>query len=489
MRKLVIVLTVLLLNAFVGFGQVKFFKIYTNDGYDYGEGVVQLSDSSYLVTGSSSSFSDSPSQAFLLKLDKNGDYVWSRNYGGTESDWGKRVLNWNDSIFYITGYSNSLGTGSYNAYLVKTDKDGNELVQKHYNHPGWDKVNDALFTADSMIYMVGETTGTTNGDQNFYIIKTDKNGDTLWTRNFGSAGEDGLQSIHQFDANTFYAVGHKYNVDSTYSKGVLVKFDKDGNVLLEKEFGPNGSYELYDFYFRFGTIYAVGKRQLPQSDEIDEYRVQMSYAGAVLWEASDQSSGTTIYDHVMPYGTGGKVFLSSFHNNELSASSSFDADITRFYDNLIWDAAFCSVGFPGEDRNEELALTNDEGVVVVGYMTMPGMGGSSVFVYKVGPNADFPTINLNDISSNEIYDLVNINEENSDFSDFTVFPNPTSGLVQFKSNQERTIQLVDLNGRMLGEYRIENGSTIEASSFTKGMYYLRVIQENKIVKSIKLCIH
>lgn len=64
MKKLIVLLSVLLLNAFLGFSQVKFFKIYTNDGYDYGEGVVQLSDSSYLVTGSSSSFSDSPAQAF-----------------------------------------------------------------------------------------------------------------------------------------------------------------------------------------------------------------------------------------------------------------------------------------------------------------------------------------------------------------------------------------------------------------------------------------
>jgi hypothetical protein len=120
---------------------------------------------------------------------------------------------------------------------------------------------------------------------------------------------------------------------------------------------------------------------------------------------------------------------------------------------------------------------------------MPGMGGSSVFVYKVGPNADFPIINLNDISSNEIYDLVNIDEENSDFVDFTVFPNPTSGLVQFKSNHERAIQLIDLNGRMLGEYHIENGSAVDVSSFTKGMYYLRVVQENKVVKSIKLCVY
>ncbi len=79
MKKFVIVLSILVLNAFVGFSQIKFFKIYTNNGYDYGEGVVELSDSTYLVTGSSSSFSDSPAQAFLLKLDQNGDYLWSRN--------------------------------------------------------------------------------------------------------------------------------------------------------------------------------------------------------------------------------------------------------------------------------------------------------------------------------------------------------------------------------------------------------------------------
>src|SRR5574343_20917 len=488
MRNLVVLLSVFLLNGFLGFSQVKFFKIYTNDGYDYGEGVVQLIDSSYLVTGSSSSFSDSPAQAFLLKLDKNGDYVWSRNYGGTESDWGRRVLNWNDSIFYITGYSNSLGTGSYNAYLVKTDKDGNELLQKHYNHSGWDKINDALFTSDSMIYMVGETAGTTNGDNNYYIIKTDKNGDTLWTRNFGSIGEDALQSIHQFDANIFYAVGHKYNVDSTYSKGVLVKFDKEGNVLLEKEFGPNGAYQLYDFYFRFGTIYAVGKRQLPQSNEIDEYRVQMSYSGAVLWEASDQSSGTTIYDHVMPYGTGGKIFVSSHFNTQYSVAGSYDASITRFYDNLIWDAAFVSVGFPGEDKNEEVAMTNDESVVVVGYMTMPGMGGSSIFVYKVGPNADFPSINYSEITANDINSLVNVDEVDTDIKGLTVYPNPTSGLINFKTNATLVMQVIDINGRLVGEYEIESGSSIDTQSWLKGVYFLNLSDEQGHSKHLKLIV-
>jgi hypothetical protein len=488
MKKVIVLQAVLLLNVFVVFSQEKFFKIYTNNGYDYGEGVVQLSDSSYLVTGSSSSFNDSQAQAFLLKLDKNGEYVWSHNYGGTESDWGRRVLNWNDSIFYVTGYSNSLGTGSYNAYLVKTDKDGNELLQKHYIQPGWDKINDALFTADSMIYMVGETAGTTNGDNNYYIIKTNHNGDTLWTRNFGSAGEDALQSIQQYDATTFFAVGNHFNADSTFSKGAIIKFDANGNILFDKEFGPNGNYYLNDFFIRAGFVHAIGQRIQPITNEIDEYRVKVTLAGNLQWEASDNSQGASYYDHVMPFGTGGKVFVSSHFNTPFSVAGSYDASITRFYDNLIWDAAFVSVGFPGDDNNQEVALTNDESVVVVGFMTMPGMGGSSLYVYKVGPNADFPLINYSDITANDIHSLVTINEVETEIKGLRVYPNPTSSLINFQTIVPLTLHVVDINGRLIENYSIENGSTLDTTDWLKGLYYLSLSDEEGHSNHIKLIV-
>ena len=54
--------------TFNGFGQISFYKLYSGNGYDKGEGVVQLADSSYTITGSSSSWSGN-SDAFLLHLD------------------------------------------------------------------------------------------------------------------------------------------------------------------------------------------------------------------------------------------------------------------------------------------------------------------------------------------------------------------------------------------------------------------------------------
>ena len=185
MRKVAISSLFLILCLFSVNGQNKFFKLYADNGYDFGQGIVQLSDSSYVVTGASTSFQDSPSQVFMLKVDKSGNHEWSKHYGGEESDYGRRVLSWNDSVFYLLGYTNSFGQGGFDLYMVKVDKFGNELGQKTYGYDGWERLNDALLTPDSSIVMVGESTSTSTSNRDFYIVKTDKNGDTLWTRKMG----------------------------------------------------------------------------------------------------------------------------------------------------------------------------------------------------------------------------------------------------------------------------------------------------------------
>lgn len=473
-----------------GYGQESFFKIFTNNGYDYGQGVVQLADSSFLITGSSSSFDDSPSEAFLLKLNKSGDFQWSKNYGGNENDWGRRILNWNDSIFFVVGHSNSLGTGSYNFFMVKTDSVGNEITEKHFNHSGWDKMNDAIFSSDSSIYMVGETSGNQYEKSNFYIVKTNEDGDTIWTKNFGSSGDDAFNAIRQYDATTYYAVGYKFNVDSAFTKGAVVKFDNNGTILEEFEFGSSGNYFLNDFFIQSGNLNAVGIWMDSISPEIDHYRLQIGLSGNVISELCDHNPATTIFDHVLPYGTTNKVYISSYYDGQFTEIGGMDANIITFFDNLSWDgSSFINVGFPGIDKNEEIAPTNDESVVVVGYMTMPGMGGSSVFVYKIGPNYAAPMIDLEDLSANQIYNLVNLDETNSVQSDFSIYPNPTNGMIQFKTSVDRTVELVDLNGQTLYLYSIQNGSTIDLSTLSKGMYFIRVLEKNMIVNSIKLSVN
>ena len=90
----ILITITLVVSATISFGQVSsFFKLYSDQGDDSGHGIVELLDSSYAVTGSSSSFIGGVgSQAFLLKIDSTGGFEWSKNYGGPESEVGRRIM-------------------------------------------------------------------------------------------------------------------------------------------------------------------------------------------------------------------------------------------------------------------------------------------------------------------------------------------------------------------------------------------------------------
>ncbi len=163
-------------------GQISFYKLYSNNGYDAGEGIVQLEDSSYVICGSSSSFTEGPSQAFILHVDSVGNHLWSKHYGGPELESARRVLYKKNVGYYLAGFTNSFGSGAYDFFLVKTDLQGELIWQKTYGGAEWEKVNDAALTKDTGVMMVGETNSTNGNATDVFIVRTNSFGDTLWTK-------------------------------------------------------------------------------------------------------------------------------------------------------------------------------------------------------------------------------------------------------------------------------------------------------------------
>jgi hypothetical protein len=487
MKKLTLFYLVITGFCFPVLAQSKFFKVYTNNGYDYGQGITQLADSSYMVTGSSSSFNTSSSQAFLLKLDKFGSQVWTKNFGGNDADWSRRVLNWNDSIFYCVGHSVSPTSGWYTNYLIQTDKNGNELVSRHYDHAGWDKMNDAILTVDTTLFLVGETTATATTNRNFYMMKLNKQGDTLWTRNFGSPGEDAIHAILPYNDTTFFAVGYQYNVDSLVQKAAVIKFYTNGSIAWVKEFGNHGSYALNDFYIRANQIFAVGSRTNPLAGDLDEYRLIVDTAGNFIWEESTQGNGDVFYEVVSQYGNNGKVYIGSYRQNNFSANGTIDAEINRFYDNLVWENSFVTVAFLQEDRVTQIIPTSDGGAIAVGYLTVEGFGGSSVFVLKIGANDDYPIVNLASVNS-----LVTIQElAEPENTNLVVFPNPTSGKVTLNhsSNASLFVEINNTFGQTVWHSDVFSGETIDATDWKIGVYFMNIYLPDGSSQRRKLIVH
>ena len=472
----------LLFLSYSGSAQVKFFKLFGDNGYDEGKGIVQLADSSYMVTGRSSSFLEAPSQAFLLKVDKFGEHVWAKDFGGQESDAGMRVMSWEDSVFFIAGYSNSYSSGDFDAYLIKTDKHGNLISQSTYGGDGWEKIHDALITPDSNLLMVGETTSTVNSNSNFYILRTDKDGNAIWTLNFGSEGEDRLNSVKQLNDTIFYAVGTHFNIDSTLNKGVVIKFHINGTVEWLKEFGEYGEYELNDFYFFVNSIYCIGQRKYPETGDWDNFNLRIFLSGAYENEDSGHSSGDVMYKGLTPYGSNGYVYVASTYKNQFSMFNTQDVAYERNYGSLYWFEEYVQIGSGMDDEHGDIIPTNDLGAAAVGTVQSDEWGGSAVYVIKIGPNDDFPAVSFNSTES-----LVYL-EELLTMNDLKVLPNPATDEfnVLTKRSGITTMNVYDAQGRLCSKGTFEKEMEVNTSNWNNGLYFLQFHFEDGVSKVMKV---
>jgi hypothetical protein len=194
-------------------------------------------DGGVLVTGAYTINSDS--KLLMMKINSSGNISWSRCYGTNFRGRVSRLTN--DGGFITCGLGQSINIED-GALIMKTDSVGNVQWAKVYN----DKVTllPDLIITNGGDYVLGKTSGaSTNDSASIILIKTNPQGDTIWTRSLktdsmlGYTG-DRLHSLLQTSDNGFLLGGHVDN-NSTLFKGIyLVKTDADGNSGCNQTYYP-----------------------------------------------------------------------------------------------------------------------------------------------------------------------------------------------------------------------------------------------------------
>ena len=482
---------IILCVSLLSYGQNNFFKMYSGSGYDRGEGIVQLEDSSFVITGSSSSWGGS-SQAFLLKIDTAGNYLWSQSYGGPESEAGKRVLYNADLGYFIAGFSNSFGVGDFDAYLVKTDLYGNKLWEKTYGKPSnWERINDAIWTKDSTILMVGEVQATNGEASDILIIHADKNGDTLWTKTFGSIGEDRANTIISVQDSLFMIGGEMFIPDSNLVKGFILKMNTAGDIIWQDTITDlAGKYGVTDLSLGVNVIYAVGFREI-NPENFDDYAGKFDINGTLIFQYTKQDLvqiESNYFSEVLFLPSQNKIAITYRTFNPGFEGQDYDIVIANFDGfDLGWLDQFRTINNEGLDENSQLLATNDGTYVTVGTNSSTGLfentsnGGSHIYVMKVGANNVFPiTYNVNTLNQ-----LVEIESLGSTIQ-AKISPNPFKEEINISLSSEIPIQGIIYNTLLeeVLQFNIFGETTIETSNLSPGTYFVKLGDQfyQKIIK-------
>ena len=179
-----------ILISSVSNAQIIFNKAIGGTGDDKANCVKQTLDHGYIIVGSTNSFGAGGLDVYAIKTDKNGDTMWTRTYGGIYDDVGNAVIQNPDSTYMIVGYTFSFGSGQQDVYLIKIDKNGNLLWSRTYGGNNFESGNDIKRNSLGYYYITGYTYSYGAGNEDVYLLKIKSNGDTVWTRTFGGANGD-----------------------------------------------------------------------------------------------------------------------------------------------------------------------------------------------------------------------------------------------------------------------------------------------------------
>lgn len=468
------ILTVIALLFFTGlsFGQAPFFHMYANGGDESAEGAAQLDDSSFIITGSSDSYPGGVgSQAFLMKLDTMGVPVWSKHYGGSEMDQGKRVAYQEGYGFLVAGTTNSIGSGGYDFYLFKTDVNGVLEWEKAYGGTSWERLHDAALTRDTGMFMVGETLSNPTNNPDMYIVRTDKNGDTLWTKTLGGLGTDLLSGVKRYDDSTFYVAGHTYIEDSSYTKAYIAKFHEDGTMIWSDTIGPNGNYYINDVSTSDFDVFSVGYRNGPGSNGNDLYYMRHEHDGNHLGETTHANEGDYKAHEAVAYGVPDKRYVGYTVFSSTTQPDGDDLYIARMNYVFFWDlVTVLHLYYYEPETVNEIITTSDGGALAVGQMSGEAMGLHHAYVCKVGANDSVADYN----PPHNVFSLVSVTEEEIG-DNLSVYPNPTAGLINIESSLNEAVEIQILNslGQVLADDSFQGKYSFDLSLYGSGMYLLK----------------
>jgi len=147
--------------------------------------VEQTSDGGYILAGQTRSFGAGWYDMWLIKTDEHGDSLWSRTFGGTENDGCESVQQTSDGGYILGGWTESLGPSYDEIWLLKTDANGDSLWSRIFSLGREDNCYSVKQTSDGGFILAGCTKPSTTYQTDIWILKTDENGDSLWSRTLG----------------------------------------------------------------------------------------------------------------------------------------------------------------------------------------------------------------------------------------------------------------------------------------------------------------
>jgi len=348
---------------------------YAEEGFS----VAAVSDSGYVVLGSTYSFGAGDHDLYVLRLNDSGDTLWSHTYGGSGTDYGYDIQVTYDGGYILCGSTRSSGSGKADVYVLRLNFLGGVVWSRVFGGPENDIARSVRQTPDGGFVLAGSTASFGAGYDDFWIIRTNASGDSLWSRTVGGTGGEAAFAVRPVPGRGYIAAGATGSFGEGYSSVYAVCLDNDGDTVWTRTYGG----ALADMAYSVentpdGGFVFVGATASFGAGEYDAYLVKTDPDGNQEW---DHRYGGALADRgysVQPTADGG-YFIAGSTASYGSGGSDVLAIKTDPIGGQEWRRNY------GGNKADycQSAIASGKSWVMVGYTFSYGAGSSDVYLARI----------------------------------------------------------------------------------------------------------
>ncbi len=457
-------------------GQLIRTNIYGTTAYDNSEFALETSDYNYLFVGRSEIVPGSPTAAMIFKTDSAGTVLWSKSYGGVANDGFVQAIETSDNGFAAIGNSVTLSSGSNDIFFVRTDSNGDTIFSRSYGSVENEAGVCIIQLPDNGFLISGKQTTNSGTQSDGILIRTDSLGNQLWAKMYGDTLFEELTAVKQTSDGGFIVAGSSTGFGLGGFDILLMKTDSSGVPQWSKVFGGASSDACYDLhitsdggYLLSGFTESLGYgHRMAGADETNIFLLKTDDTGTLQWM---QVYGDGLQDEAYrsAIAADGGYLIGGFTENYLTADSSQMIVIKTD-----------SSGVSG--CHEESVLPLDSMVTIAYHDT--------IFTQLSGLSTGSFTLATSLVATNnDDACMFLVTSELNKVNTATAFPNPFKDeLYVISENEKSDIVIMDALGKVvIQKTGVSDKITISTSELSPGIYFLNIIsitnsQSIKIIK-------
>jgi len=500
---------------------IKWEKTYGGSSMDNIYDVISTSDDGYLLGGTTrsndgdikSGIHDTPyGDIWLVKIDNLGNIQWERTYGGDNIEELYSLQSTIDGGYIFGGVTGSNNGdvksgyhgGLYDMWVVKLDAFGNIQWERTYGGSRNDMLFSILILPDG--YLLGGDTDSNSGDiksgikgkDDNWVVKIDKLGNIQWEKTYGGTEEEDLYSLQSTIDGGYVLGGYTKSNNGDVKSGNhgnydfwIVKIDNLGKILWEKTYGGS-SFDFFDELIPTSDGgYLLGGDTKSNDGDIqssyhgggDIWVVKIDNSGKIQWEKT--YGGTDIEDllNLIPTSDGGFLLGGYTWSNDMDVTSGNkgkgDSWIVKIDSTgkIQWEQTYGGIDI---EWFTSLLTTKDNGYLLCGTISYdidfnsPINDSSNFWVIKIVPESSIIESNLPSIILNGVVEI---------------YPNPTNDILTIETSYKNPLKLVMYDGignQIIEKDITENKNVINLNKITSGVYFLKLMDDNKLVHQQKI---